>query len=140
MAQEQAPDEFDWVTAQAKCSAAAMFERLRDRVKADVERRNRLLDLGSGQKFEFDEDEEGFEASRTVPAGSSVEPAFVEFAREGRRINVKGDGVDVDFTMVVTLDVTGLCRFVVDQMTYSEWEIVRMALEPLFFEEATEAE
>ena len=140
MAPEQAPDDFDWVSAQAKCSATAMYERLRARVKADAERRNRLTAFGSSERFEFDEDEEGFEVARAVPAGSDVGAAFVEFVRDGRRIHVKGDGVDVDFTMVVSLDPAGLCRFVVQDVMYSEWEIAKMALEALFFEEGDVAE
>jgi hypothetical protein len=57
-----------------------------------------------------------------------------------RRIHVQGEGIDVDFTAVVTLDVTGLCRFVVGEATYSDWEIRRMALEELFFEETDDSE
>ena len=138
MAPDQAPDDFDWVAAQATCNAASMYERLRARVKADAERRNRLSDFRSGERFKFDEDEGGFEVSRAVPSGSDVSAAYVEFIREGRRIHVKGDGVDVDFTMVVALDAAGICRFVVQDVTYAEWEIARMALEPLFFEEGDE--
>ena len=43
MAQEQMADDFDWVGAQAKCSAALMFERLQTHVEEDVRRRNGLL-------------------------------------------------------------------------------------------------
>jgi len=56
MAQEQVPDDFDWVVAQSKCSAAVMFERLRTRVREDVQRRNGIFNRNDGWKFEFQDD------------------------------------------------------------------------------------
>ena len=38
-------DNFDWVSAQAGCSAAQMFQKLQDGAKADVDRRN-FADIG----------------------------------------------------------------------------------------------
>jgi hypothetical protein len=67
-------------------------------------------------------------------AGAAV-LAVVTFDRTGSRINVHGDEVDVDFTAVVTLDPAGACRFAVGEAMYSEWEIRKMALEQLFFDE-----
>jgi hypothetical protein len=142
MSQEHVPDDFDWVTAQAKCSAALMFERLRTRVREDVQRRNGIFNRNDGWKFEFHEEGDEFEASRAVAPGSTVSngAAFVRFERTGRRIHVQGEDVDVEFTAVVTLDVAGLCRFVIGEAVYSEWEIRRMALEQLFFEEPDDSE
>ena len=139
MAQEHA-DEFDWVGAQAKCSAALMFERLQTRVEEDVRRRNSLLDRNDGWKFEFfaEEDEDVFEVSRLV--GNGKVSAVVQFERVGRRIHVQGEDIDVDFTAIVTVDTSGLCRFVVGEAMYSDWELRRMALELLFFEEVEEPE
>jgi hypothetical protein len=139
MSQDHAPDDFDWVNAQAKCSAAEMFDRLRTRVREDVQRRNGIFNRNDGWKFEFHDDGDEFEATRAVATGSKV-AAAVRFERAGRRIYVQGEEVDVEFTAVVTLDVTGLCRFVVGEAVYSEWEIRRMALEQLFFEESDEPE
>ena len=142
MSQEHASDEFDWVTAQAKCSAAEMFDRLRTRVREDVQRRNGVFNRNDGWKFEFHDDGDAFEASRAVASGGAGArvTAAVTFERVGRRIHVHGEEVDVEFTAVVTLDVTGLCRFVVGEAVYSDWEIRRMALEQLFFEESDEPE
>ena len=39
-----------------------------------------------------------------------------------------------------TLDPAGLCRFVGGETMYAEWEVRRMALEQLFFEELEAAE
>jgi len=117
-------------------------ERLRDGVKADVQRRNSLLVSGDGWKFEFDEDDDGFEAVRVVAQrfiGSSGSAA-VRFERIGPRIQIQGDGIDVDLTAVVTLDATGACRLVIGEAMYAEWEVRRLALELLFFEESEDAE
>ena len=142
MSQEHSSDDFDWVTAQAKCNAAAMFDRLRTRVREDVQRRNGIFDRNDGWKFEFHDDGDEFEASRTMASGSAGPKvtALVRFERVGRRIYVQGEDLDVDFTAVVTIDVNGLCRFVVGEAVYSEWEIRRMALEQLFFEEPDDSE
>jgi hypothetical protein len=144
MSQDQTPDDFDWVVAQSKCSAASMFARLQAGVKEDVRRRNGLGRSGrdDGWTFEFHIDGEEFEVSRVEASGvaESIDStlALVRFERAGRRIHVHGDGVDVEFTAVVSLDVAGVCRLVVGEAMYSEWEIRRMALEQLFFEEEEE--
>jgi len=142
MTQDQTPDDFDWVVAQSKCSAASMFARLQTGVKEDVRRRNGLGLLGrdDGWTFEFEaESGDEFEVSRVEASGvmdsTDATLALVRFERAGRRIHVHGDGVDVEFTAVVSLDVAGVCRLVVGEAMYSEWEIRRMALEQLFFEE-----
>ncbi len=134
MAQEH--EEVDWVTAQSKCNAASIFARLQSGVMQDVERRNGLRRPSDDDLvFEFHEDDEGFEVTRRHGTGRVT--GAVKFERAGRRIHVQGDDIDVEFTAVVTLDVTGACRLVVGEAMYSEWEIRRMALEILFFEDET---
>ncbi len=141
MAQDP-PDDFDWVAAQTTCNAASMFDRLSRSVKVDVERRTRLSGRNESWKFEVEDGDGQFEVLRGVAStfSSSKIAALVRFEREGRRIHVHGEDVDVDFTAVVTLDTAGVCRFVVGEVMYSEWEIRRMALEQLFFEEPEEPE
>ena len=136
MAQEHASEDFDWVSAQAKCSTALMFDRLRARVEEDVRGRNGQLGRRDGWKFEFYAEEGMFEVSRLV--GSDKVGAVVQFERVGRRIHVSGEDIDVDLTAIVTLDTTGTCRFVVGEAMYSDWEFRKMALELLFFEETEE--
>lgn len=137
MAAEYASDDFDWVAAQAKCRAHVMFTRLQKSIAEDVRKRNELSDEPGDSTFEVEAQDDGFEVLRSVPSpfsGSKI-VASVKFGRAGRRIHVQGDGVDVDFTAVLTLDASGACRFVVGEAIYSEWEIRRMALEELFFEQ-----
>jgi hypothetical protein len=138
MSLEPVSDDFDWVGAQAKCSAALMFERLRARVEEDVRRRNGLLGRHDGWTFEFYAEDDAFEVSRFVAPGKVG--AVVQFERAGRRIHVEGEDIDVGFTAIVTVDTTGACRFVVGEAMYSDWELRRMALELLFFEETEEPE
>jgi hypothetical protein len=138
MVPDHAPDDLDWVTAQASCNATTMFARLLTGVREDVNRRNATI-RGDGWTFEFHEDDSGFEVTRLSSSGRPPKvSAAVTFERAGRRIHVRGEDVDVDFTAVVTLDVTGACRFVVGEAVYTPWEIRRMALELLFFEEGAE--
>src|SRR5215207_1968397 len=75
-------DNFDWVSAQAGCSAIQMFQKLQDGAKADVDRRNAAASGRSDQwRFEFHDDDDGFEVVRI--AASSKDGAAVTFAREG---------------------------------------------------------
>ena len=137
MALDNAPDQFQWVTAQAECTATVMFERLRAGVKQDVERRNALERLDDGSRFEFSEDGEVFDVAR-LEGSRYTDPktvALVRFELVGRRIHVHGEDVDVNFTAILTLDPAGQCRFVVGEAMYVEWEVRRMALEFLFFDE-----
>jgi hypothetical protein len=138
MAPENTSDQFEWVSAKAKCTAAVMFERLRAGVRQDVERRNALLGLDDGCRYEFSEEaEEAFDVARVE--GSRVThatvAALVRFERAGPRLHVRSDDVDVDFTAILTLDPAGHCRFVVGEALYTDWEVRRMALELLFFDE-----
>ena len=137
MSPEHAPEDFDWVAAQANCTAASMFARLLAGVREDVQRRNGLLGRDDGWKFELHQENAGFEVSRVVSGftGTKVD-AFVTFERAGRRLHIRGDNVDVDITAIVALDAAGACRLVVGEAMYAEWEIRRLALEQLFFEDA----
>jgi hypothetical protein len=127
-------DSFDWVTAQAGCSAASMFQKLMDGARADVERRN---GAGFGRhdkwRFEFHQDGEVFEVTRVGSRG-----AVVTFEREGPRININGDGIDVMMTAVVGINAAGDCRYYVGEAEYLGWEVRKLALDLLFFEDHEE--
>jgi hypothetical protein len=142
MAPEDSSDQFDWVKARAECTAASKFEHLRAGVKQDVERRNALTRLDDGFRFEFSEDDEGFDVAR-VEGSRFTNPkvaGLVRFERAGSRIHIRSEDVDVDFTAILTLDPAGQCRFVVGEALYADWEVRRLALELLFFEEPEESE
>jgi hypothetical protein len=139
MAQDHVPEDFNWVGAQSKCTAAAVFETLRTRVRDDVQRRNGLLGRNDGWTFEFFDEGDEFEVARTAMVrGASKTLAVVTFARSGRRILVHSEEIDIDLTAIVTLDPMGSCKLVIGEAMYSDWELRRMALELLFFEESDE--
>ena len=130
-------DDFDWVGAQGGCSIEAMFQKLQDGVSADVEKRNgAAFGRKDGWRFEFHEDEgEGFEVVRS---GGSSKGAHVTFVREGTRIEISGDGVDVQITAIVGINPHGDCRYYVREGEFLGWEVRKQALDLLFFEEAEE--
>jgi len=142
MALDDSSNQFEWVTARAECTAAATFERLRLGVTQDVEHRNALIGVDEGFRFEFSEDAEGFDVAR-VEGSRFTNPkvaGLVRFERAGSRIHIRSEDVDVDFTAILTLDPAGQCRFVVGEALYADWEVRRLALELLFFEEPEESE
>ena len=130
-------DSFDWVSAQAGCSAELMFEKLTAGVKADVDRRNgATFGRKENWRFEFNQDEDGFEVVRT--GGTSREAGYVTFQREGPRINISGDGVDVQLTAIVGINANGDCRYVIGEGEFLGWEVRKQALEQLFFDSGDE--
>jgi len=138
MATGSGDDNFDWVSAQAGCSVELMFLKLQDGAQADVERRNGpTIGRADDWRFEFHADEgEGFEVVRI--AGSSKESAVVTFRREGSRIDISGDGVDVQITAIVGINPHGDCRYYVGEAEYLGWEVRKQALDMLFFEESAD--
>jgi hypothetical protein len=137
MATGSGDDNFDWVTAQAGCSAEQMFQKLLDGARADVERRNAAtFGRTDGWRFEFHDDDDGFEVVRV--AGSSRAGATVTFHREGPRIEIAGDGVDVQITAIVGINPHGDCRYYVREGEYLGWEVRKQALDVLFFDEPEE--
>ena len=137
MADGSGKDDFDWVTAQAGCSAAQMFQKLQDGTRADVERRNgATFGRTDHWRFEFHEVEDGFEVIRL--AGSPETGAVVAFQLEGPRITIIGDGVDVKMTAVVGINANGDCRYYIGEGEFLAWEVRKQALDQLFFEDLEE--
>ena len=135
---DSATEDFDWVAAQAACTTEQMFQRLQDGARKDVERRN-ASGFGRKDQWQFElnaDDEHSFEVARV--GSSSTGSAFVTFERDGTRINVSGDGVDVQFTAITGINPAGHCRYFVGEHEYLGWEVRKMALDLLFFEEIEE--
>jgi hypothetical protein len=137
MADGSGKDDFDWVTAQAGCSAALVFQKLKDGARADVDRRNgATFGRTDHWRFEFHDNEEGFEVVRI--AGSTKAGASVTFQLEGPRIEINGDGVDVRMTAVVGINANGDCRYYIGEGEFLAWEVRKQALDQLFFEDFVE--
>jgi hypothetical protein len=100
-----------------------------------------LLGRNDGWTFEFSDEGDEFEVVRTQAGrGGSNVSAVVIFARSGRRILIHGEDIDVDLIAIVALDPSGACKLIIGEAMYSDWEVRRMALEQLFFEETDEEE
>ena len=66
-------------------------------------------------------------------AGSSKESAVVTFQREGPRITIAGDGVDVHLTAIVGINANGDCRYFIGEGEFLGWEVRKQSLDQLFF-------
>ena len=127
-------DDFDWVTAHAKCTADMMLAALAEGIKRDVEKRNELA-KGIGPRFSVESDV----AASTVVVHKS-EPAD----REGhakvtfsvplpRMIMVGGYGIEGTIRARVCLDGAGECGMTRDETPISKVQLRMVALGPLFF-------
>ena len=74
------PTPGDWVEQRAKCTAADMYERLRDIVRQDVEAADKHVPGNSDFNFKAEGE---FVASRADPGPADEWPVFVRFALTG---------------------------------------------------------
>ena len=138
MATDSTNDNFDWVSAQSGCRTDLQFKKLLEGARADVDRRN-AAGFGRHDRWTFKfhvDDENNFEVTRDASDGSTL--AYVAFQREGSRVNVTSEGTEAHFTAIVNINPAGDCRFFIGEHEYLGWEVRKMALEMLFFEEQDE--
>lgn len=62
-----------------------------------------------------------------------ADPVGVRFALYGEEIRIEGRGVDVGISATLTLNDLGECRLRVGDQELDRWQVLRRALEPLFF-------
>jgi hypothetical protein len=125
------PPDFDWVTARSKCSIVSMFEELRTLAKQNVEARNAnpTGDDGPG-RFEFS-DIDGERAFKIFDRRSSERRA-VEFWADRESILI-AISPDVENRATLALDDQGECKFKLGAKQLDPWQLMRHALEDLFF-------
>lgn len=122
---------FDWVTARANCSMAEMFFRLRKEIVRDVATRNRLPPPGTRDysfrilEAEGDRDDE----FTIIREGGGVQARSVRIAYTATEITIG------DVRANVTLNREGTCQLVVDGQELESWQVRRLALERLFFQD-----
>jgi hypothetical protein len=138
------PDELDWVTERAKCSAGTVLKQLESQVKADVERRNSLLtpsEVGQRISFEFGS---GSQSSFYVCAWRHFERdpsperlGLVTFEKLPGGIKIIpwiGKEETEPIVGMLTLGNDGKCRLrVKDLDEYKLWQFRKLALEPVLF-------
>ena len=132
---EQPPSNFDWVTARAECSAAAMYEQLRDAARVNMKVRNAILNKSEDKdRFRFKDDECGGR-SFTIFDSWGHKRRAVDVALKDDVIMVTsqlGDQTS-ESSLGLTLNDAGQCRFVSDGRELDLWQVLKRALEPLFF-------
>lgn len=130
----EAGPKFDWVTARAKCSVVGMFAVLKAEAKANMLTRNEILDdSGDRDRFRFkDRRPNGF----TIWDSWGQKRRAVDFDVEGERIRIVSTVDDAPMPVLllaVTLTDDGVCRFRLGDSDLEVWQILKRALEELFF-------
>jgi hypothetical protein len=128
MAQEPRPTDWEWVKQIGLCKAETMFGRLRELAKRDMLERNKQL---RNDKFEL-VDITGLQFS----IGDTREYAkhvFFKVTDDLKSIVVCGFNGANEAVYAVSLDDAGVCRFKRDGAYVDFWQLLKAALEPIFF-------
>ena len=127
MASNSIPAELDWVTARSECSLHKMFKELKIGVTEDVNRRNAARKEGERVRFQVLPMPGGFSAFREDSKGGTS----IDFTLSNNLITVT-DGESMNFTVSITLNNEGRCKFLVAGKELEQWQVRRMALEQFF--------
>jgi hypothetical protein len=126
---DKKPFDFDWVTERRKCSPLQVFERLRLLAEKNVATMNAAI--GQHERWEFASVGGDFSVCRVTNAG--IQGVRFSLQPQDGRIRVEGEGVKVGFMAGLTLNDDAECRLLVDNHELDLWQVLRRALEPLFF-------
>ena len=128
--QAMKPSDFDWVTARAQCSPLSMCAQLKADIEKNVESMRSLSKArGSEIPIAAFDNGQSFGVSRRTYVGE----IGVIFTLRNEEIRVSSKEVKVDFVATLTLSDDGECRLLVDGKELDRWQVLRRALEPLFF-------
>lgn len=129
----EVPPDFDWVSARAKCAAADMFENLRQLAKTNVDQRNAFREPhAKGDRFYLRDSSYG--RRFTVDDSYGYSRRSVDFhLKPGDVIAVLGLDATQNFNATLTLNDKGECKFKVNGDELDPWQLLKRALEPLFF-------
>ena len=127
-------DNFDWVTAHAKCTAAMMLAALAEGINRDVEKRNELV-KGIEPQFRVESDlaASTVVVHRSEPADREQHAQVAFSASLPRTIIVGGYGIESSIRARVCLDGEGQCGMTMDGTPISKVRLRMVALGPLFF-------
>jgi|ERR1035441_4040488 hypothetical protein len=124
-------NDFDWVTAQAACSSASVFERLRMQIEQDVKIRQALRPKNALYDFRFVSEGKRFVV---IVEGNEIYKA-VRFSLSDTAIDVHDAAVERPmFQASLTLGDDGECRLKVGDKEYDFWQFRKLALEDVFFD------
>ncbi len=138
------PDELDWVTERAKCSAGTVLKQLESQVKVDVEQRNNLRtpsEVRQAISFEFGGGGQSpfyVRALRHLERDPTPEQlGFASFDKLPGGIKVAhwiGKEEKDPIVGMLTLGNDGKCRLrVKDLGEYKLWQFRKFVLEPILF-------
>ncbi len=127
MTQDERPQDWNWVEAQGRCKVEVMFGRLRELAKRDVDQRNKQLNK---QAFVL-KDIDGITFSVSAVKGDFNGQIFFVLGNDAISISGANRVNEVQYT--VALDASGTCRFRRGLEELDFWQVLKAALEPLFF-------
>jgi hypothetical protein len=134
----EVPEKFDWVKARHECSLSSQFIELRLEAERNVEAVKTLVSRSSGGRLRFEYkpvDDSTFVIVRYISEDTPFErTAFVRFRRKDDRITVETDTETLLFEIRHGLNDFGQCILKIDSEGFFKWQVLRKALEKLFFD------
>jgi hypothetical protein len=129
MSEESRPSDWEWVKATEHCRAAAMFVRLQALAQRDVDQRNQQLS-GTATFLLTQISETEFSIGKN---GASDDCLFFRVLGDLKCISVSGVNGRNEVRYTVGLDSNGVCKFRRGDEVLDPWQVLKAALEPLFF-------
>jgi len=120
------PRDFDWVRERYRCTTRGIFEELRTLAARDVQTANQLK---TGARSEFDSG--GSHSFSVVASHGRAGGVGLDFVSRSDAIEIRGNNETVVLT--VTMDDAGRCWLCWGEERLEPWQVLRRALEPLFF-------
>ncbi len=124
-------DTVDWVTKRFLCSLPNVFKELTSQLEQDVKTRNALRPNNSPYEFSATAHGDDF----TVLLETDDVRKSVVFRREEHAIVVLDDNGNTMFEVTLTFSDEGECRLHVNAEERELWQVRRMALEKLLFQD-----
>ena len=121
--------DFDWVMARSECSAAKVFEALKDELRADIALRDGQLELARlPWKFSIDIGS----AILITKEGNRISGSVV-FELDGQKIVARNSNREVIAEATLTLNREGDCRLKVNGEELNSWQFRKLILEEFLF-------
>jgi len=121
---------FDWVNARAECSLVAAFIRLEKSAEKDTDAANQLFK--ESRKFGvISHDGSSFSVYEDVKPQRHI--TFKLGESQISIVRRHGAGEDLQFSATLTINKNRECLFLIDSEELEEWQLLKRALEPLFF-------
>ena len=136
----EVPEKCDWVKARHECSLSSQFIELQLEAEQNVESIRALFPTQESSerriRFEYKPiDAATFLVVRYISEQTPFEKtAFVRFMRRDDRITVETESQNLLFEIRQGLNDFGQCVLKVGNEEFFKWQVLRKALEELFFE------